>query len=224
MDKTFNHEFVSLPELLTESIDGKRYYVGTSGNKLPSVTSILSTIYGGWVHEWRAKVGEDVANKISAQAARRGTAIHKMCEDYIMNKPEYLKDHVPVNIQMFNSMKPELHRINNVYAVEAPLFSEKVRTAGRVDCIAQFDGYPSIIDYKTSRRIKSQEDIESYFVQMTLYSLMFEDMTNIKCKQLVVIMGVDHEDPSVFIVDRKEYISKAAEAISNYYKLQERKL
>lgn len=224
MDKTFNHELVSLPELLTESIDGKRYYVGTSGNKLPSVTSILSTIYGGWVHEWRAKVGEEKANKISAQAARRGTAIHKMCEDYILNKPDYAKEHVPVNVQMFNSMKPELHRINNVYAIEAPLFSEKVRTAGRVDCIAQFDGYPSIIDYKTSKRLKSKEDIESYFVQMTLYSLMFEDMTNIKCKQLVVIMGVDHEDPLVFTVDRKDYISKAAEAISNYYKLQERKL
>jgi hypothetical protein len=224
MDKTFNHEFVSLPELLTESIDGKRYYVGTNGNKLPSVTSILGTIYGGWVHEWRAKVGEEVANKISQQAATRGTAIHKLCEEYILNKPDYLKGHVPVNIEMFSKMKKELHRINNVYAIEAPLFSEKTRCAGRVDCIAQFDGYPSIIDYKTSRRIKTKEDIESYFVQMTLYSLMFEDMTNIKCKQLVVIMGVDHEDPLVFIADRKEYITKAAEAISNYYKLQERKL
>lgn len=224
MDKTFNHEFVSLPELLTESIDGKRYYIGLNGNKLPSVTSILSTIYGGWVHEWRAAVGEEKANKISTQASRRGTAIHKICEDYLLNKPEYLKNHVPVNIQMFNTMKPELHRINNVYAIEAPLFSEKIGCAGRVDCIAQFDGYPSIIDYKTSRRIKEKEDIESYFVQMTLYSLMFEDMMNIKCKQLVIIMGVDHENPSIFIVDRKDYISKAAEAISNYYKLQKRKL
>jgi genome maintenance exonuclease 1 len=135
-----------------------------------------------------------------------------------MNSPSYLEGHVPVNIQMFNTMRPELHRINNIYAVEAPLFSETVGVAGRVDCIAQFDGYPSIIDYKTSKRLKTKEDIENYFVQMTLYSLMFEDMTHIKCKQLVVVMGVDHEDPLVFIEQRAKYVQKAHEVVSTFYK------
>jgi len=104
------------------------------------------------------------------------------------------------------------------------LFSEAVGCAGRVDCIADFDGIPSIIDYKTSRRIKTSEDIESYFIQMTLYSLMFEDMTGIKCKQLVVIMGVDHEDPLLFVVKRKQYMERAAEVLTTFYKLQDRKL
>jgi genome maintenance exonuclease 1 len=218
MHKTFNHELVLLPDLVTETIDGKRYYLGAKGKKLPSVTSVLGAFYGDWVKEWRARVGEEVANKISAQASRRGTAIHKICEDYIMNKSSYLEDHVPVNIDMFNSMRPELHRINNVYSVEAPLFSETIGVAGRVDCIAHFDGYPSIIDYKTSKKLKNVEDIENYFVQMTLYSLMFEDMTNIKCKQLVVIMGVDHENPLVFIKQRADFVKKAHEVVSSFYK------
>lgn len=224
MVKPFKHEFVTLPDLQTETIDGKRYYIGTNGKKLPSVTSILGAVFGSWVHEWRAKVGEEVANKISIQAATRGTAIHKLCEDYILNKPDHLKGHVPVNTMMFNQMKQHLHRIDNIYAVEAPLFSEAVGCAGRVDCIADFDGIPSIIDYKTSRRIKTSEDIESYFIQMTLYSLMFEDMTGIKCKQLVVIMGVDHEDPLLFVVKRKQYMERAAEVLTTFYKLQDRKL
>ena len=224
MVKTFKHEFVTLPDLQTETIDGKRYYIGTNGKKLPSVTSILGAVFGSWVHEWRAKVGEEVANKISTQAATRGTAIHKLCEDYILNKPDHLKGHVPINTMMFNQMKQHLHRIDNIYAVEAPLFSEAVGCAGRVDCIADFDGIPSIIDYKTSRRIKTSEDIESYFIQMTLYSLMFEDMTGIKCKQLVVIMGVDHEDPLLFVVKRKQYMERAAEVLTTFYKLQDRKL
>ncbi len=218
MVKTFQHKFVSIPELQTESINGLRYYVGTNGKKLPSVTSILGRIYGGWVDEWKASVGEEVANRISRQAATRGTAIHKLCEDYIRNDPNHLKGHVPINIEMFSKMKKHLHRIDNIFAIESPLFSEATGCAGRVDCIAEFDGIPSIIDYKTSRRIKTEEDIESYFVQMTLYSLMFEDMTSIKCKQLVVIMGVDHEDALAFIVNRKNYVKRAAEVIQTFYK------
>ena len=125
---------------------------------------------------------------------------------------------MPINIELFMKMRPHVNRINNVYAVEAPLFSETIGVAGRTDCIAQFDGYPSIIDYKTSRKIKGEGDIENYFVQMTIYSLMFEDMTNIKCKQLVVIMGVDHEEPLVFVKQRSAYVAKAHEIISAYYK------
>ena len=216
--KIFTHETVNIPELLTETIEGKRYYVGLSGKKLPSVTTVLGAFYGDWVKDWRAAVGEEKANRISTQASLRGTAIHKICEDYIMNSPDYLKGHMPINIELFMKMRPHINRINNVYAVEAPLFSETIGVAGRTDCIAQFDGYPSIIDYKTSRKIKGEGDIENYFVQMTIYSLMFEDMTNIKCKQLVVIMGVDHEEPLVFVKQRSAYVAKAHEIISAYYK------
>lgn len=216
--KTFNHEPINLQELLTETIDNKRYYVTPKGAKLPSVTSILSQRYGGWVHEWRKKVGEEQANKISAQASRRGTAIHKLCEDYLNNTPDFMKKAMPSNIEMFMTMVPVLNRINNIYALEKPVYSESIGAAGRVDCIAQFDGYPSIIDYKTSKRVKDESEIESYFVQATLYSLLFEDMTTFKCKQLVVIMGVDHSDPSVFVKDRADYVALAAEVMNSFQK------
>ena len=87
------------------------------------------------------------------------------------------------------------------------LYSEAIGLAGQVDCIAEFDGIPSVIDFKTSLKLKKEEWILSYFEQCTAYSLMYEDMTGIQARQIVVLISVDHEPkPQVFVKKRGEYV------------------
>jgi len=215
--KTFNHKFVNLKELQTKNENGMRYYITPDGSAFPSVTSVIGKYYGGWVHAWRKKVGEEVANRISRTASNRGTAIHSLCEKYLRNEEPTTK--MPINLEMFRTMIPAINRIDNIYSIEEPLYSYNMKTAGRVDCIGQFDGVDSIIDFKTSKRKKELEDIESYFVQASMYSLMFEEMTGIACKQLVVIIGVDFESPCVHVQSRGPYLNKVLEVLKHFKKV-----
>jgi genome maintenance exonuclease 1 len=210
--KTFNHVNTqqSLCELKREEYNGKRYYVSPNGIKLPSVTTFLSHFKGDSILKWRKKVGEEEANKISARASRRGTKFHSLMESYISNQERstYLtEDLMPDMKQAFNDMLPTLDRIDNVHYLETMLYSEAIGLAGQVDCIAEFDGVPSIIDFKTSLKLKKEEWILSYFEQCTAYSLMYEDMTGIQARQIVVLISVDHEpQPQVFVKKRGEYV------------------
>lgn len=209
--KTFKHQFVPFTELETENIDGLRYYVLPDGlTKLKSVTTIISENTDKTaLLEWRKKVGEAEANKISTQAARRGTSIHKIAERYILNDPDYLKGEMPSNIESFKAIQGYLDQnVDNVLGVELPLFSKALKCAGRTDLVAQYDGTTSIIDFKTSRKPKKEEWIKSYFLQSTVYSMMFEYIYNIKVPQIVIMIAVDHEEPQIFIKDRGEYVNE----------------
>lgn len=209
--KTFNyvnHDHY-LTALKREQYNGKRYYVTPNGKKLPSVTTFLSHFKGDSIAKWRKKVGEEEANRISTRASTRGTKFHSLMESYLKNEDQstYYNHVMPDMKLAFRNMLPILDRIDNVHYVEAMLYSEIIGLAGQVDCIAEFDGVPSIIDFKTSTKPKREEWILNYFEQCTAYSLMYEDMTGIKARQIVVLISVDHEpEPQVFVKNRSQYV------------------
>jgi len=210
MIKLFNHNLVPEVDIKTTSIDGTRYYVLPDGQKFRSVTTILSDALDKTaLLEWKKKVGEEEAQKISVQAARRGTAVHSLCEKYVLNSKNYLEGAVPSSIDSFNSIKKILDKhVDNILGVEIPLYSRVLKTAGRCDLIAEYDGVPSVIDFKTSRKLKKEEWIESYFLQTTVYSMMFESMYKIKVPQIAILIAVDHEPPQVFVKDRGQYVNR----------------
>lgn len=196
-----------LQELETETKDGKRFYVTPEGKKYPSVTTVSGFASAKSIQQWRKRVGAEKANKISTQAAVRGTAVHKLCEDYINNVENYEEKHMPVNIQAFNSIKPLLNNnLNNVVMQECPLYSNYLEVGGRVDCIAEWNGTLSVIDFKTSRKVKKKEWIKGYMMQESAYCVMFEERTKIPIKQIVTVITVDNEEPQVFIENRDNFI------------------
>ena len=196
--------------------DGKRYYTTPDGVRLPSVTTVLGAKKKQSIMEWRHRVGEEAANKISRQASSRGTNLHTLCEKYLNNDPKYLLKSMPDALQMFKSIKPLLHRIDNIHYQEQALWSTKIGLAGRVDCIAEFDGKLSVIDFKTSRRIKTKENIEDYFAQCTAYACMYEELIGTPIEQVVVIMAVENEEPLLFIEKTEDYVDVLLDYIDFY--------
>ena len=209
--KVFEHSFVEFEDFEARIIDGKRYYFAPDGGRYPSVTTILGEKKDKThLERWIKNIGHERAEQIKVQAGNRGTAIHTICEDYLLNKDLYPEDVMPSNIMTFSNIKPILDkRIGKIYAVEAPLYSKQLNTAGRTDCIADFDGVISIIDFKTSLKPKKEEWIEDYFLQTTCYSLMAEALSDLKIPQIVVIISVDEQpEPQVFIKDKYLYVEK----------------
>jgi len=204
----FNHVKLDreVPKLQQLNENGTRYYVTPEGNKYPSITTVLAAYNIGYIMEWRKRVGEEVANKISQKASGRGTRIHTLCEQYIDNKTPAFKS--PLDQELFNKFKPTLHRINNVYAQELRMYSDHLRIAGTVDCVAEFDGVLSVIDFKTSKRLKNKEDIENYFMQCSAYAIMFEEQFKIPVAQTVVAIAVDDEEPQVFVERRNTHVKR----------------
>lgn len=211
--KQFVHDLVPEIKLETEMIGGKRHYVLPNGKKYKSVTTILDERTDkSALYEWRARVGEAEATKISTQAARRGTSIHAIAERYVLNEEDYFKKEMPSNIESFKKIQPIIDKsIDNIRGIELPLYSETLETAGRSDLIAEFDGTLSIIDFKTSRKLKKDDWIENYFIQATVYSLMFEELYSIPVTQLSIIIAVDHEEPQIFVKKTKDFYKRVAE-------------
>jgi ATP-dependent exoDNAse (exonuclease V) beta subunit len=166
--------------------------------------------------EWRKRVGEQEANRISRQASGRGTNVHTLCERYLNN--ESLGDIMPDAKEMFFSIKPYLNKINNIHYQEVALWSNQLGLAGRVDCIAEYDGVLSVIDFKTSKRIKNAEDIQDYFWQTTAYAIMYEELVGIPINDLIIIMAVDNEKPLIFKEKTEDHIEGLSKAIDFYHK------
>ena len=217
--KKFIH-LANRPELSfgmrTENINGKRNYVTPSGELYPSITTILSEFSKASIQEWRKRVGETEANKISGKASRRGTSVHSVCESYIKNEDGYLDGQTPNIIELFKTIEPFLERVDNVHGVELALYSDHFGIAGRTDCIAEFDGVLSIIDYKTSNKIKKKEWCESYFAQGAFYGIAYEELTKIPVSQVVIIIAVDNEHPQLFVEKRDDWVDKIWEAKKLY--------
>lgn len=215
----FNHVNIDLgyDDLITEQNDSGRKYVTPEGDKYPSVTTVLSILSEEAIQSWRVRVGEEEANKISRKASIRGTAVHLIIERYINNEENFKENFMPHIIESFENVRPILdNRIGDVYAQEAPLYSHHLGLAGRVDCVGVFDDKPSIIDFKTSRKLKKKEWIEGYFVQESAYAIMWEERTGMPITQLVTIIAVDNEEPQVFIEHRDNWTSKLLETINEY--------
>lgn len=212
-----NHGIV-LPKCTRETTESGRKYFTPEGNAYPSVTTVLSILGKESIQKWRKKVGEEEAKKISTQASVRGTAVHQLAEDYLNNNEEWSKGAMPSNLFSFNQIKPILDKnINNVWFQEEYLYSDKLECAGQVDCIAEYEGKLSIIDFKTSRKPKKEEWITNYFTQTAFYSAAFYERTGIAIKQGVIIITVDGSEPQVFKVNTFDYL-KHFIAVRNKYR------
>ena len=214
----FIHEPVELGyfDLTAETTDKGRLYTDPDGNKYPSITTVLSILSEDTIREWRARVGEEEANRISKQASSRGTTVHNIIEKYIANDPDYIKDEMPHNIQTFKDVQPILDEcVTKVYQQEAPLYSKHLGLAGRVDLVGQWNGVDSIIDWKTSRKFKKKEWISNYFMQCSAYAIMWEERTGVPIKQLVVCIAGDM-GPQVFIEDRDNWTKDLINTINEY--------
>ena len=205
---TFKHlnQKLGYDDLLAETTSSGRLYTTPSGVRYPSITTVLSILSEDGIRKWRARVGEEEANKISTRAANRGTAVHSIIEKYLDNEEDYAKDFMPNIIQNFADIKPLLDQnVDNIRAQEVPLYSDHLRLAGRVDCVAEFNGILSIIDFKTSRKLKKREWITNYFAQEAAYAIMWEERTGEPITQLVTLITVEDEQPQVVIEHRDNW-------------------
>lgn len=222
----FNHvqHGIELPQLTRETTESGRKYFTPDGNAYPSITTVLSIIGKEAIIAWRNRVGEEEANKVSRQASTRGTAVHKLAEDYVDNKEDWRGKHMPANIATFNSIRPVLdEKLDNVWMQEVFLYSDKLKCAGQVDCIGEWEGVLSIIDFKTSRRVKKKEDITNYFIQMCFYAAAFLERTGIAIKQAVVVMAVDDNEPLIFKVNTFDYLEHFIAVRKKYKEMYENK-
>ena len=200
-----NHVNLNYPKLLQINNPGYRLYETPEGNKYPSITTVLgSTSDHSWVDKWKAAVGEKEVQSVSKRSTLRGSAIHKLCEDYLNNTPS---EPSIFDLEMYNQFKKVLVDVDDVYGIEKPLYSNRYQTAGTVDCIAKYKSKLTIIDWKTSSIEKSADDITDYFVQGTFYAISMYEMFNIKIPTVTIVMGVDgNKCPLVFQKNIKDYV------------------
>jgi hypothetical protein len=216
--KSFSHtpSTKTLPEIHTETINGKRFYVTPEGKKYPSITTVLSGRSKEGINRWRKSVGDDVANQIMRSAAKRGTAVHQLVEDYLNNEELSNQDVLP--LALFSILKPELDDINNIALQEGGLYSDKWGIAGRVDCIAEYKGKLSVIDFKTSTKEKKEEWVENYFIQGSAYCEMYEERFNQEINQVVILIVTECGAVQSFIKDKKDYLPLLKPAIEEFNK------
>jgi len=217
----FKHVDIKIPSLERETIDGVRYYDTPDGQKLVSITSVISHINREKFREWRARVGNEEANKVTKRATSRGTDMHTLIEHHLKN--EELPEVQPLSEFLFKQAKPELSNINNIHAIEQSLFSKELGIAGTVDCIAEYNGELAIIDFKTSAKPKPEKWVEDYYVQCAAYACMLAELTGIMVKKFVIIMSCEDGECKVYEqYDKGKYIKLLSEYIREFveFKLQ----
>ena len=214
----YNHKTINLPEIKATTTDGVRLYETPEGNKYPSITTVLSVKNKKGLFEWRKRVGDDVANYVARKAANRGTSVHHMCEDYINNdfdEEKHKKKFLPY--VLFNQLRESvLQKIDNIYAQECGLYSDKYKVAGRVDCIAEYDGKLSIIDFKTSSKERSDAWNESYYIQASAYAEMFEERTGIEINQVAILVVTEDGVVQEFVKNKTEYLPMLTDTIKEW--------
>lgn len=218
----FNHVSIEIPELTTKTIEKKRFYVTPDGY-MPSITTVLSVRNKEGLMEWRKRVGNEVANYVARTAAARGTKVHHMCEDYLNNMAsdfpkkfdEHKKNFLPFCLfkQLQNKV---LCNIDNIYAQECGLYSTKYRVAGRVDCIAEYNGVLSIIDFKTSTKERNDDWNENYYIQGSAYAEMFEERTGIEIEQVVILCVTEDGTVQEFIKSKFDYLEALTETVTHW--------
>lgn len=218
--KLFNHVGLDPIEMSAEMVEGKRVYLTPTGHHYPSVTTVIgnNAAKKAGIAKWRARVGEKAATAKTTRATGRGTKYHSIAEDYFNNNLDLkkYKSH-PLPVLMFHHSRPTLDRINNIYLQEAALYSKHLEIAGRVDCIAEFDGVLSIIDFKTAAEPKREKYLYDYFVQETAYACMLQENYGLSVKQLVTIVACENGETQVKVLPpKKEFFMKLMSYISEY--------
>jgi len=185
-------------ELDKKEVDGIRLYNLPNGDWVPSITSVTSFYNREVFRKWRKRVGDTEANRITKESTERGTDYHEAAQAYLENKELDWDNYLPLTQFMFKSSQPYLDKIGKIHAIERTLYSEYLGLAGRVDCIAEYDGELAIIDFKTSKKIKPEKWIEQYFVQETAYACMYYELTGIAVDKLITIMVTPEGDVHVY--------------------------
>jgi hypothetical protein len=217
----FNHVESNLPQLKRENIDGVRYYLVPDNEeklKLVSITSVTSHFNKKIFEDWRKRVGNEEANRITKESTKRGTDMHTLTEFYLKNL-DCPSDVLPLSEYLFQNLCPELDKINNIHALEGSLYSKELGIAGTVDCIAEYNGELAIIDFKTSKKPKPRDWIEHYFVQCMAYACMYYEITGIAVKKLVILMTCENGKTVVYEeYDKSKYLKLLCEYIRKFVK------
>ena len=196
-------------ELESTTTDKGRVYRVPGGELYPSITTVLSAYNKQAIIEWRQRVGEEKANEISRKAAGRGTKLHNTVEKYLLNEMTDMKlqTMMPDIKEMFFDMRKIIdENIGDIYGIEQPLYSHKLKLAGRCDCIAEWNGELAIVDWKTASRTKDKDHIQNYFMQATAYAEMFEERTGKAIDTIVVAISVQSESPQLFVEKKSKYL------------------
>ena len=202
----FTHvEIPELPKIIQKNkVNGKRYYVTPDGNEYPSVTTVLGDKEKPWLEDWRKMLGDNKAKKETKRCADRGTAIHEMAEKYLNNEDFKLRDYKPEYVKDFNKLKMKLNKIDNIRGQEVGLYSDRLKIAGTVDCVAEFDGLLSIIDFKTSTNNKTKDMIDDYFKQCTAYAIAWHERTGEAIEDITIIIAVERSLMPLVYTDKIE--------------------
>jgi len=217
---TYKHQKTVLsliPKLKTKTINKNRFYVTPEGNEYPSITTVLSIRNKKGLVEWRKRVGNDVANYVAGKAASRGTKVHHMCEDYLNNEDinHHQKDFLPWCL--FTQLKNKvLCNIDNIYAQECGLYSDKYKVAGRADCIAEYDNVLSVIDFKTSTRERDDAWNENYYIQGSAYAEMFTELTGIDVSQIVILVVTEDGTVQEFVKKKFDYLEALKDSVTEW--------
>ena len=196
---------------------GKYRFYDINGTNYPSVTSVLGVRKKIELQQWRDRIGDDVANWEMGRAARRGTATHNLIENYIKNEPLTEKSVLPLGL--FKIMKPYIDQIQNIHCLETVLYSSKYKLAGQVDCIAEYNGNLSVIDFKTANKERKEEWIDNYFLQCTAYALMYEELYKTPIENIVVIIGGEDGSIASYVKETKDYVKKLETVIEDFYNM-----
>ena len=185
-------------ELIKKDTPGCRLFELPDGQWVPSITSVTSFYNRQIFIDWRKRIGEEKANAITKKATTRGTDFHEAAQAYLENRDLVWEDYLPATRFMFHHAAPYLDKINNIHAIERTLYSEYLGLAGRVDCIAEYEGELAVIDFKTSEKIKPEKWLEHYFVQETFYAAAYYELTGISVKKLITLIVTAGGEVKVF--------------------------
>ena len=208
-----------LPTTKGKRIDGFRFYQ-IDGKNYPSITTVLGVQKKEGLEKWRKAVGEEAAKWEMGRAARRGKATHALVEQYIKGETPSIRDVLPLGL--FRLMKPYIDQIDNVQLSEEIMYSHKLTVAGQVDCVADYNGKLSVIDFKTANKERKEDWIENYYIQTCAYAIMYEELFGKRIEQLVILMAGEDGTMRSFIRDKKDFEPKLEESIKYFYKYYEK--
>ena len=215
----FNHVPVEIGKLVQVNARGGRYYETPTGAKYPSVTSVTRLHNQESIQAWKDKVGEEEAGKISRRALARGNKIHSLAEKYLLNEGDMSDDFSKAD---FGQMIPYLNKINNIHCLETQLYSDHLQTAGTVDCIGEYEGKLTVIDFKTSAKLKKREWVKDYFMQCSAYAVMYEERTGTPIERLLLIINVEDEGVQLMDGKRDDYIGDFLDLRETFRKMKEK--
>jgi len=221
MAKKFNFidlDKSKLPVTKGKKIDGFRFY-DIDGKAYPSITTVLGIQKKEQLQDWRNKIGEDVANWEMGRAARRGKATHTLIEQYLKGLTPSERSVLPLGL--FRLIKPYIDQIDNIHCLETIMYSKKLTIAGQVDCIAEYNGKLSVIDFKTANKERQESWIENYFMQTTAYAQMYEEIFGKKIEQIVILLASEDGSTQSFIKETKDYMTPLMKSIDDFYKYYE---